>query len=280
MRQPAPALLAEVPEDAATGELARIYDEIRRCSGVPYVSSLQRYLASMPGVLEFAWAAIGPACHDGRLPETAWRLVAGLPGAPLPPLSPAALRLLGVDAEGTQAIRNICDNFIRVAPVNLLFAACLERLLAGAKPGGRAGGAGHWTPPALLPGLPAMVEVGTAPEEVRQVLLGLAAEVDGKPFVPGLYRLIARWPAYLAHAATEIAPELRSEAAKGERAGIAERIVAAADDVIAALPPLDGARRAPGAEAARAVVQAIRGYRVTSPEMIVFSTRLRDALPA
>ena len=44
-------LLAELPEDQATGAIAQIYDEIRRFSGVPYVSSLQRYLATdVPGL--------------------------------------------------------------------------------------------------------------------------------------------------------------------------------------------------------------------------------------
>jgi hypothetical protein len=50
-------LLAELPEDRATGAIAEIYDEIRRFSGVPYVSSLQRYLATMPGV---SWNGHGP----------------------------------------------------------------------------------------------------------------------------------------------------------------------------------------------------------------------------
>src|SRR5579863_3612736 len=68
------ALLAELGEDQATGRIAEIYDEIRRFSGVPYVSSLQRYLATLPGVLEWAWAALRPAMASGVIPETGWRL--------------------------------------------------------------------------------------------------------------------------------------------------------------------------------------------------------------
>jgi len=51
MSQLSSDLLPELPEEQATGRIAEIYDEIRRFSGVPYVSSLQRYLATMPGVL-------------------------------------------------------------------------------------------------------------------------------------------------------------------------------------------------------------------------------------
>src|ERR1022692_286441 len=67
-------LLAELPEDQATRAIAEIYDESRRFSGVPYVSSLQRYLATMPGILEWAWATIRPAMVSGIIPETGWRL--------------------------------------------------------------------------------------------------------------------------------------------------------------------------------------------------------------
>ena len=45
-------MLAELQERDATGEIARIYAEIRRLWAVPYVSSLQRHLATRPGWLE------------------------------------------------------------------------------------------------------------------------------------------------------------------------------------------------------------------------------------
>ena len=41
--------------------IGKLSSALRRFSGVPYVSSLQRYLATMPGVLEWAWGAIWPA---------------------------------------------------------------------------------------------------------------------------------------------------------------------------------------------------------------------------
>jgi hypothetical protein len=63
-------MLPELAEPQATGRIAAIYDEVRRFSGVPYVSSLQRYLATLPGVLEWAWAAMAA----GVIPETGWRL--------------------------------------------------------------------------------------------------------------------------------------------------------------------------------------------------------------
>ena len=54
-------------ERDATGAIAGIYAEIRRLWAVPYVSSLQRHLATRPGWLEWTWAALAPAFTSGRL---------------------------------------------------------------------------------------------------------------------------------------------------------------------------------------------------------------------
>ena len=124
-----------------------------------------------------------------------------------------------------------------------------------------------------------MADIATAPPDAAAVLMQLKIEHDGKPFVPGLYRLLAEWPGYLAHAATLIAPLLNDEAARRARAAISEAIVAAADDIVADLPPIPDAYAPPTVEQGRAIVSAIRTYRVTSPEMVVFGTLLRDALP-
>ena len=51
-------MLAELAERNAAGEIAVIYADIRRLWGVPYVSSLQRHLATRPGWLEWVWAAL------------------------------------------------------------------------------------------------------------------------------------------------------------------------------------------------------------------------------
>jgi hypothetical protein len=48
------------------GEIAVIYDEVRRFSGVPYASSLHRFLVTMPGVLEWVWGTVREAGGDLR----------------------------------------------------------------------------------------------------------------------------------------------------------------------------------------------------------------------
>src|SRR6185436_6644747 len=119
-----------------TGEIADIYGEIRRYSGVPYVSSLQRYVATLPGVLEWLWAALRPAMLSGAIPETGWRLAEGVQIRPAPSIQATALPQIGVDAAGLAAIRNVAANFVRVAPVNLVMGGCIHQLLNGARPQG------------------------------------------------------------------------------------------------------------------------------------------------
>lgn len=270
-------LLPELAESLATAEIAAIYQEIRTVSGVPYVSSLQRYLATLPGVLAWAWAALRPAMLSGVIPETGWRLAADI-RLPRPATVPAAtLRAWGVDAPALVAIRNIAANFVRVSPVNLVTGACLARLLTAAAPAG-SGFATAWTPPAMLPPMPGNVDPAALPDAQRAVLLRFATEIGGVAFIPALYRQIAHWPAVLAWLANELAP--RFAAAETLALGAAFRDAAgrAAPCIVARLPGLP-AGKPPDADTATQVLAAVARYAETSPEMTMFGQLILDALP-
>jgi hypothetical protein len=270
------SLLAELPEERATGQIAVIYDEIRRFSGVPYVSSLQRYLATMQGVLEWAWEAVRPAMVSGAIPETGWQLAAAVQIPALPPVSAAVLRLWGVDAAGLAAIRNIAENFVRVSPVNLMTGACLRLMLTGTRPAG-AGFGGAWTPPAMLAPMPGNTDPAALPPDLRAVLMQLATAVDGTPFVPALYRQVAHWPAFLGWLATELGPRFDAAETNRARAGFRDAAWAAAVDIVARLPGLP--RTASPDAATGRVLATIERYAATSPEMVMFGQLILGALP-
>jgi hypothetical protein len=259
-------LLAELAEDQATGRMAVIYDEIRRFSGVPYVSSLQRYLATLPGVLAWAWDAVRPAMVSGVIPETGWRLAREVRITPAMHVPAATLRQWDVDAAGLAGIRMIAANFVRVSPVNLVMGACLRHLLLGARPSG-AGFAENWTPPAMLAPMPGNVDPATLLDVQRAVLMRFATEVDGAPFIPALYRQIAHWPTALAWLSDVLA----------HRSGAAETR-AAGEDIVAGLPAVrtDGA---PDEATAQRVLATIDRYAETSPQMTMFGQLILDALP-
>ena len=273
-------MLPELSEQDATGDIARIYHEIRTFCAVPYVSSLQRHLATRPGWLEWAWAIVRPAFIDGSAQTQAWKLATELDLRPLPALSQSALHLFGVDAAGKQAIRNICTNFIRVSPTNLMLSGLLRQVLEGKTPSGTATTSDSWKPPSPLPNLPALVHPDDLTADERAVLLQFGTEVDGQPFIPGLYRMLAHWPVYLAHVATVLVPRFTDAATRACCQSLAQRIDDAIPSLFDCLPALTNLPPTPPHDEFGAVLEALNRYRKTSPEMVVFGTLILDALPA
>lgn len=272
-------MLAELSERDAAGALAAIYAEIRRLWAVPYVSSLQRHLATKPGWLEWVWAAVGPVFASGRAQAAAWEAVAAIDLPRLAPISRAALAVWGVDERGEAAIRDVAESFARVAPVNLALAGLLRRLMDGERPDGAADRRPAWTPPPALPPLPELVDAAALSKAARGVLLSLGTPVDGEPFVPGLYRMLAHWPGVLAHLATALRPILDDPATQATFARVNDAIDRAVPALFAALPALPASPPMPSAAEFPSVRAALDGYRKTSPEMIVVGRIIGRALP-
>lgn len=308
MAATSPILLPELPEDRATGRTAEIYAEIRVFSGVAYVSSLQRFLATIPGVLDWAWTALRPAMASGAIPESGWRLARETRLSPAPRVPPETLRRWGVDGEALTAIRNIAANFVRVSPVNLVMGACLRCLLTGTAPtasgptasgptargptasgptGRRAtdggptddGPAPRWTPPGPLPPMPGNADPAALPEDERTTLMRFATDMDGTPFIPALYRQLAHWPPVLAWLADELGPRFSAPETATMRATLQTAAGTIAPAIVAALPALPS-HPPPGAETPQRILAAIARYAETSPEMIAFGQLILGALPS
>jgi hypothetical protein len=259
-----------------------VYAEIRRLWAVPYVSSLQRHLATRPGWLEWTWAALESAFASGGAQEAAWRAAATLTIPRLAPISRDALAVWGVDAAGEASIRATCASFARVSPVNLVLSGLLRRLLTGARPAARDGAAAAthaWTPPAPLGPLPALVDPAALPPAQRALLNSLGTSVGGQPFVPGLYRMLATWPGFLAHVATVVRPHLDDAATRAACARLLEAVDAEIPAVHAALPAVPATPPMPPAREFTEVLAALDTYRKTSPEMVVFGRMIGEALP-
>lgn len=271
----------ELAERDATGDVAVIYDEIRRFWAVPYVSSMQRHLATRPGWLEWVWAALRPAFASGLAQTAAWRAAEGLAVPRLAPITRDALAVWSVDEAGERAIRATCDSFIHASPTNLVLSGLLRRLLAGERPSG-SGGIGvdrPWTPPPPVPSLPAMVDLAAVSPAERDVLLSLSTPVDGQPFVPGLYRMLRQWPGFVAHVATVLKPHVQDPETRASCRQLLDAVDAEIPAVFAALPPLPQHPPMPPQTEFPGVLAALDAYRKTSPEMVIFSRLIRDALP-
>lgn len=277
-------MLPELAEPDATGEFARIYEEIRVLCAVPYVSSMQRHLATRPGWLEWVWAAVRPAFADGSAQTAAWRIADALEVPPLPKLTRDELAALGVDAAAEGSIRTICESFIRVSPTNLMFAGNLRRLLAGERPDGDAAEApnraGDWTPPTALPRSPAPVDLDSLSADRQALLMRFSKNLGDETFVPGLYTMLANWPDYFTHLAELLLPKFEDPDVTGCCDALAQDIDAAVPAVFARLPGLGETPPEPPEAEFGEILTALESYRATSPQMVVFSMLIRDALPA
>ena len=94
--------------------------------------------------------------------------------------------------------------------------------------------------------------------------------------MPGLYRQLAHWPGYLAHAATQIAPLIGDVDAEAAGGGLRECIAVRALRLLEDLPePPPPPADAPAAH----ILASIEAYQITSPQMVFFGKLLREALP-
>lgn len=271
-------MAGEISETEATGEIATIFAELRALWGVPYVSAIHRYLAGKPGFLEWSWDAVAPVFRDGSGQEAAWCAAAGLAVPPLDPIPAAALRVWGIDATALAAVRTAAEGFVRVAPVNMVFAGLLKQLLDGASPTG-AVSRKAWTAPAPLPAPPDMVDLAKLDPAARAATMLLASEMGGKPFVPGLYRMLAHWPGLMAHLATTLGPRLTSAPVTSAFDELRSRIDVAVPQVLAGLPPVASSRPRPSGADLADFFNVGQTYRRTSPELVVVGKLLADALP-
>ena len=272
-------MLDEINEKDATGEIAGIFDEVRHLWGVPYVSAIHRHLATRPGVLEWMWHAVAPVFRNGLAQEAGWNAADGLSLAPLDRIPRDALTVWGIDEPALATIKSVAEGFVRVAPVNMMFAGLVKALLQAQTPGSNPGEARTWSPPAALPVPPAMLAPDALDPATRGVLMQFASLSGGKPFVPGLYRMLAHWPGLLAHLSTVLVPRLTASETSSACDQLRMRIDVAVPAVLARLPAVQTKRPMPDATE-RGHFNAIGGtYRKSSPELVVLGRLIHASLP-
>ena len=118
-----------ITENDATGEVAKLYADIRKTLGVPLVNLIWRNLATMPGALAWAWSSIKPLYAPGQIQSEARALIEGQRLPAVPAFPTAALRVVGVDEGAEVAIRGILDSYDRSNPLNLIALFTLLAML-------------------------------------------------------------------------------------------------------------------------------------------------------
>ena len=276
-------MINDIDEGSASGRIAEIFGEVRDLWCVPYVSAVHRFMASQPGLLEWAWEAVGPAFADGSIQEQAWKMTSGLAFQRLPAIDETLIAKWDYDADDRRSAQSVAASFERVAPVNMMFAALLQRVILedrGVAPTFAGGDKAQLWPtrPAGLPPLPTLVPVDTALDPDREALLAFASQMGSQPFVPGLYRILGNWPPMLRHLAQVLPPVLHSPEIR-----VTYEVIRTQVDVAAAAVVLDRAlddlpRPRPDASTIANFQSIAETYRNTSPEMIVAGRLIREAL--
>jgi len=186
--------LAEIREADATADIAAIYGQIREASGLPLVNLIWRHFAALPGVLPWAWAAVGPHVQSVAMAQARARLAAGIV---LPALADFDWREAGLDPGETARIRAIIDAYTRGNLTNLLALTALRlRLENPATPAGEVLPAAAPQPvPAAIDPLPGLASL---PPDVASLVLALARRHGGQTdIIPSLYLHLAHWPGLL-----------------------------------------------------------------------------------
>lgn len=267
--------LPELSERDADPHTAAIYREIRRLGGVPMVALVFRHLATLPGGLDWAWQAIGPAWRTGLLQETAWQLAQDTRAGTLGPLTTDRLDGLGVDAAARVGLRTVTGAYNRANPLNLLSTICLLHLVDGAS--ARAAiEARAWTPPTPHGPLPPMVDPAAMPDRIVALLQSVSdtpASADEPRLVPSLYRHLVHHPQYLGIAIAALRERVEDGSLERSVADVQARAAAAAASIVARLsaPP------APD-PAIRPALERFGGGVIA--RMIVIGALLESALPA
>jgi hypothetical protein len=275
-------LLSELTEARAIGEARRIFGEIKGLCGVPMVALIYRHLATIPGALEWSWSLLEPLFRSGELQRRAWRLATDALGdEPVPPISRAALRAVGIEASDEAAIVAVLDAYNRANPVNILAVRCLALHLAEAVRGTAAATPlPQWTPPPAPAPLPAIIDPRGMTSDVRELVMLLTdrgSTSSPSTLWPSLYRHLAHWPAMLGYASVVIAPRFAQVDAVAAR--LREQMDLAASELAARVAPSPDVAAPTSIERAN-LKAAIDQFSWRIPEMVAIGGLLRRALPS
>lgn len=220
--------LAEIPEAAATGAVAALYDRLRAAQGMPLINLIWRHMATLPGVLDWAVAAVEPVLRSAALAEARARVGAAAVrefGA-LAPIGPAP--------EGVAAVLEAYD---RGNGGNLILLTALRGVIAE----------GAAASPVVLPAgavapigpLPPIARLEALPAETAALVRRLAARHGlAGGIIPSLYLHLVPWPGLLAALEPALAPAFASGAVVRARdAAVAQAVREAAALRPALAPP-------------------------------------------
>lgn len=202
--------VAAVIEPDAQGETAAIFADIRATLGVSVVNLIWRHLATMPGALQWVWAALKPL-YLGPALTAANEVRRGIAMPTVTPFSDDTLAAAGLDRDARATIGNVLDSYHHTNALALVvFSAFLSSVEGRQNASPRSAVVSDAAiapspPPLALPRLTPISEM--APPIARLIdELNSFGEDSDHALVASMYRHLSHWPAYLALTRTLLAP--------------------------------------------------------------------------
>lgn len=266
-------MIAEIrPADAPPG-IAAIYADIQAASGVPMINLIWRHVASLPGVLEWAWTAVRPLVASEQMAAARQRIAHS---AALPALTPrlrADWAAAGVDDAALPDLAKMMAAYVRGNLTNIVALTALRMRLDN--PALPAAVPTPAPPPPRAAPLPPLPRIEALPPALAGTVSALAARHDGTGdgVIPSLYLALAPWPGLLAALPDWLGPLYEPEVLRRMRTRVVQSAEAEAQSLLPAFGPTPS-----GVAAMRPALD--RFTRLVIPDLIPICLALNGILPA
>lgn len=228
---PIPAI-RPVPEHAAKGDLAAVYERTKQGLGVPWMGVVAMAFAQYSAFYETLWGGLEPVVgsNDFAVACEELRAVAEREADALGPASVLeALQGQGYGAEEIAEIR-ACNDVFSAGNMPYVLMATLARLLLEGHVWDGQGVIAPVTPKQVKMTKPTLMEAHHTSPDLAALYADLRATL-GLPFVNTDYRAFARWPSYFALGWQGLKPTIQSDAYEPAVARVHAAAVALARDL-------------------------------------------------
>lgn len=206
MNSPSVESVPSISEVDATGDIARLYEDIRATIGVPVVNLIWRHLAVFPGGLGWAWESLKPLYASGAIAAEAAALRDGVDVPVLPGLTLAALTALGLSHDDIARINMILGAYERSNAMNIIALGALLARLNGAPAEQISPTMGPADENAVDGEMPPLLTLDEMTPHIRELVESLNAVGGRTEILASMYRHLANWPTYLGAISTLISP--------------------------------------------------------------------------
>lgn len=245
--------LAEISEKNATGEVARIYADIRESTGLPLVNLIFRNMATIEGCLAWAWGGLRPLYTHDAIYAAAERIAAAAHGN-----GDEASRPWRKD----RVVADTLESYRRGNMLNMIGLFVLSRAGNG---GGEIGD--PFTPERIAQIMP-LPDLATLPAPSMERLKVLTRMTEGEsPLIPSIFRHFAHDPEAIA----EIEKIVMDMTRGGRLSRMVDAMTEAGKEAAQKFP----APQPPNAEIAREIEKLTALFTPTMARMTILATAMR-----